>query len=185
MGRIGESGPLFDESEWKALGALVKAAEVQAKRPSATTDLKHLVVVLDRILEKATSRPASDAIRSELALTSRLTAANPDEIASTNPGQPVPLMASAADIGRYFLKHQADGRPFSAQLKPQSGLWPYPQGSSLVVVERLDQLLVVIMLSVPQESPPDLVDTLRSLLEPTVEALPQPPASPTKRKFAR
>ncbi len=157
----------------------------QAKSPRAATDLARLEVVLDRILEKTTSRSASDAILAELASTARLTAASPDEIASTNPGRPVPLLASAADTGRFFLKHQVDGRPFSARLKPQSGCWAGRQGSSLVVVERHDQFLVVIMLSVPEESPPDLVDTLRSLLESTVDALPQPPTSPAKRKSAR
>ena len=89
IGRIGESAPLFNESEWKALEALVQAPGDQAKSPRASTDFARLEVVLDRILEKTTSRSASDAILSELAATARLTAASPDEIASTNPGRPV------------------------------------------------------------------------------------------------
>ena len=102
-----------------------------------------------------------------------------------NPGRPVPFLASAAELGRFFLKHQVDGRPFSARLKPQPGFWAGRQGSALAVVERHDQFLVVMMFDVPAESPPDLVDTLRSVVERAVEALPPPPASPSKRKSAR
>jgi hypothetical protein len=185
MGRIGESAPLFDESEWKAVQALEKAPGDPAKKLGATTDLARLEVVLDRILEKATSKPASDAIVSELASTARITCAGPDEIAAMSPGRPVPFLASAAESGRFFLKHQVDGRPFSARLKPQPGFWAGRQGSALVVVERHDQYLVVMMLDMPAESPPDLVDTLRSVVEPAVDALPNPPPSPSKRKSAR
>jgi serine/threonine protein kinase len=185
IGRIGESTPLFDESEWKVLQSLVKAPGDPAKKSGATTDLARLEVVVDRILEKTTSKPASDAIVSEMAPTARLSYASPNEMATTNPRSPMPFLASAADTGRFFLKHQVDGRPFSARLKPQPGFWAGRQGSALVVVERHDQFLVVVMLDVPAESPPDLVDTLRSVVEPTVEALPQPPASATKRKSAR
>jgi serine/threonine protein kinase len=185
IGRVGESAPLFDESEWKAVQPLVKASGEPAKKPGGTTDLPRLEVVLDRILEKATSKPANDAIVSELASTARLTCASPDELAAMNPGRPVPFLASAAESGRFFLKHHADGRPFSARLKPQPGFWAGRQNSALVVIERHDQFLVVMMLDVPAESPPDLADTLRSVLEPAVDALPHPPASPSKRKSAR
>ena len=101
---IGESAPLFDASEWKAVQPLVKAPGDPAKKPGATTDLARLEVVLDRILEKATSKSASDAIVSELASTARLTCASPDEIAAMNPGRRVPFLASAAESGRFFLK---------------------------------------------------------------------------------
>jgi CubicO group peptidase (beta-lactamase class C family) len=185
IGRIGESAPPFDDSEWKALQVLAHAPGDLAKKQGATTDLARLAVVLERILEKATSKPASDAIGSELASTARLTHVSPDEIAHTKPGRSVPFLASAAECGRFFLKHHVDGRPFSARLKPQAGFWAGRQETSLVAVERHDQFLVVMMLDVPAESPPDLVDTLRSVVEPAVNALPQPPASAIKRKSGR
>jgi hypothetical protein len=58
------------------------------------------------------------------------------------------------------------------------------KGSSLALVERREDMVVVVMLNLPSDAPPGLVDNVRACVENAVDSLPTPSTTPGKRKSA-
>ena len=53
------------------------------------------------------------------------------------------------------------------------------------MIERRDELLVVVLLTLTDESPPEIGDSLRKRIESAIESLPAPAPATGKRKAGR
>ena len=182
LGRLDDFAASFDERERGVLSALAAGATDGPTGPVPPTDAELYGALLGRILETATSKPASDAIASELSQIVRLTRTVTSEMPAKKPQGLVPLFAPAAGVGRFFLKNQFDGRPLPSRVKPKTGDMIGRQGRSLAIVERRVDLLVVVMLTLPEKAAPELADTLRTRFDEAVDSLETAPTVPGKRK---
>ena len=182
LGRLDDSAPEFDKNERETLSALAVDTNNPGTGPVLATDLDLQGAVLGRILQGATTKSASEAIAAELSHVVRLSQAAPDLMSATKPPRLFTLAAPATEVGRFFLKNQFDGRPLAQRAKSKAGVLIGREGSSLAMIQRRDDLLVVVMMSLPEEAPPELGDTLSKRLGAAVESLAPPISTPGKRK---
>ncbi len=182
LGRLGDSMAKFDERGRGALSAFAAGATDGTTGPVPMTDPELYGALLGRILETATSKSASDAIALELSQIVRLARAVTSDLPAKKPQGLVPLFGSAMEVGRFFLKNQFDGRPLPSRVKPKAGALIGRRGRSLAILERRGDLLVVVMLTVPESASAELGDALCSRLEEAVDSLEPTPAAAGKRK---
>jgi hypothetical protein len=178
---LDESGTKLDLGQHQALISLARANDASNK-PVPAPDHELKLWLLRRVLETTTKKPANEAIASELGPALRLARGVAGEGSNTSAGPLVPLLASAPEVGRFFLRNQFDGRPLPARTKVKGGVLIGRQNSDLVLIKRHDDVLVVVMLTLPAEASTNLVDTLHASLDAAVGSLPPLPPSAGKRK---
>ncbi len=154
-------------------------------RTTPPTDLELIGLLLERIVERASGKPASEGIAAEVTPSLRLTRPLAGERAPTKSPASVTLAAPAPDVGRFFLKHQFNGRPLSSHVKAKASALIGRQGSSIALIERRDDLLLVVLLTATDESPPEIGDLLRKRIESAIESLQAPAPATGKRKAPR
>ena len=182
LGSLDPSAAKFDESERKALIALVGRLKPAATDQTVLSDLELQGMLLGRVIEAATAKPAGEVIASELAYTLRVARASPGAKTAEVTAGLDPLVAPATEVGRVFANHTFDGRPLLTRVKSKPAVLIRRQGSSLAVILRRDDLLAAVMVTLPQDAPPELGDNLRAALDRAVDSLSALPPAPAKRK---
>jgi hypothetical protein len=148
--------------------------------PSAMTDRQLRGAVLGRLLEAVTGKPPAQVIAAEV-----IPAPRPDRRTAEPATEGwVPLSVSAAEVGRFFLKHQLDGRPLSHAARPSPVALIGREGDALALVLGRDNLLLVVLLRLPEGVPTEFVRDLRAGLERAVDALPVSHPPPARRRTA-
>jgi serine/threonine protein kinase len=133
----------------------------------------------------ATAMPLGDlsAIMSSAAANSSGPAHVPDTDVAANGIDGIDSSrASAPDVGRFFIKNQFDGRPLPARVKPKNDMMIGRRGPSLTLIQRHDDLLVVLLAMLPEAAPPQWDDALRKGLDEAFETLQISPSGSGKRK---
>jgi hypothetical protein len=169
---FGRPDSRLGEAQRRALAAMVFEG---GSAPAAMTDRHLRGAVLGRVLEAVTGKPPAQAIAAEV-----IPAPRPHR----RPAEPategwVSLSASAAEVGRFFLKHHLDGRPLSHPARPSPVALIGREGDSLALVLGRDDLLLVVLLRLPEGARKEFVRDLRAGLERAVDALPvsHPPSA--------
>jgi hypothetical protein len=124
--------------------------------------------LFDRILEAATGKPSGEAIASELrpgrGQGAKKTTAAPSE-------HIVDPVATAPEIGQFFLKHQFDGRQLKRGEKPTATRLVRRRGDSFALVQRSHELLFVVLLNLSDDTPLQLDADLCTCLDCALRSL--------------
>jgi len=123
------------------------------------------------------------AIMSSAAATSSAPSHGANADVAANDGQGVEsFRTSAAEVGRFFSKNQFDGQPLTPRVKPKNEIFTSRHGSSLALIQRHDDLLIVILVALSEPAPPEWDDALRTRLGEAIESLQNASSGPVKRK---
>jgi hypothetical protein len=90
--------------------------------------------------------------------------------------------ASAAEVGRFFLKNQFDGQPLPARAKAKNGAFIRRRSSLLNLIQRHDDLLIVLMAALPERSPPEWDEALGKCVDESIVSPPNISSGSGKRK---
>jgi serine/threonine protein kinase len=176
------SAPPFDENDRNALVALAGSPKSSPTESKRVTDQQLPALLLGRILEAVASKPAIEAITSELGHLIRVAHAATGEIDVKKSMTLDDLVAPATEVGRFFVKNQFDGRPLSGRVKTAAGAMIVRRGSSIAVIARHGDLLAVVMLDLLKEAPQQLGDELRACVDRALDSPPPLTSMPGKRK---
>jgi hypothetical protein len=185
LGSLDPSSPRFSETERKALTALYRNLSRSPSDHDASTDAQLQGALLARVLEAATGKPAAEAIAAEVLQPSRLLHVAPVQANSKERAGLRELAAPATEAGRFFARSQFDGRPAPTRVKPAAGFMMSRKGSSLALVLRHDDLLLVALVKLAADAPPQVGAELRTCLERAADSLRGLPPASAIRKAPR
>jgi hypothetical protein len=147
----------FSEIERAALIELLGTRRSWPKDQSSLGNLELRGKLFERILEAVTGKASGEAIASEL----RPGRGQGARKSNTAPSERiVDVIATAPEIGRFFLKHHFDGRALKRDDKPASKRLKGRRGNSLGLVQRSDDLLLVVLLNLADDTPVNFDDDL-------------------------
>jgi CubicO group peptidase (beta-lactamase class C family) len=184
LASLEQPGAKLGEKEREALTAMpgLRAPSPSDREPPGASELEGFV--LGRVLEAATGKTPEKAIAAEVIQPLGIRGVTPAGGAPGRSDQLVHLAAPAPEVGRFFLKHQLDGRPISSGTKPTEGDLIGRRGTALGLVRRRGEWLFVLLLNLPDGAPPVLGAELCTCLEHAVDSLPTSPSSTGQRRVS-
>ncbi len=173
-------------AERAALTTLADDRGLSPAHPPALTDRQLQGALLGRLLEAVTGKPPAQAVVADVLQPLRSLPRTPAPWRRDGPKELASLAVSAGDLGRFFLKYRLDGRPLPSRAKPAAGAIVGRQGDALALVLHQDDLLLVVLLRLPDDAPPQLVDDLRAGLDHAMASLSSPhPPTANRRSSTR
>jgi serine/threonine protein kinase len=173
------SAPRLTDVERNAFAAMIGEGSSPTD-PPVTSDDQLRDVLLGRVLAAMGGKTLGEVITSEVLRPLRLANVSTGEPTVGGQQRGIRLVAPATEVGRFFLKHGFDGRPLEPGTGSQRGAVVCRGKDSLGLVVRRDDLLIVVLLRVPDDAPAELGGNLRDCLDRAADSTPTPQNLPVK-----
>jgi hypothetical protein len=174
LNSIDPSAPPLSDVERKALAASISVKWRSSYEHNIITDYDFRGVLLGEILAAVSGKTPGEVVAAEVIRPLKLSSVVPAKAASESREGEIQLIASAGDVGRFFLKHDFDGRPLEPSTNLKAGALICEGRESLGVVLRRNGLLFIVLLRIPDDAPGELGVDLKACLNRTVDSLPTP-----------
>jgi hypothetical protein len=179
---LGPAAPPFTDAERTALGALIGQGSSPRPGPSPLTDLELREGLLEAILATVTGKRPSEIMMPDGPRSSRKARVATGKAGDEARQDHDHLLATAEDVGAFFVKHGFDGRSLETRSRPGAGALIGRREDALGLVLRRGDWLLVVLAKVADDAPRELGEDLRTGLDRALNALGPVASSPESQR---